>query len=144
MKSLVFILVCICILACNTTNNDSSKSNKNYVYKDLTVNFVRDTRVTTFIRDGKPISGTVTRKMRNGMKNVWNVEKGLAVKQTMYYPNGQMERMLEMKNGVEHGIFVMYFSDGTKYVEQFYNNGEPTGVWHRWNKDGYLVETIEY
>lgn len=144
MKSLVYVLVGVCILACNALNNDTAKSNKNYAYKDLTVNFVRDTRVTTFIRDGKPISGTVTREMRNGMKNVWNVEKGLAVKQTRYYPDGQMERMLELKNGVEHGTFVLFFSDGTKHIEQFYDEGEPTGIWHRWNREGDLVETIEY
>ena len=62
----------------------------------------------------------------------------------MYYPNGQMERMLEMKNGVEHGTFVMFYSDGKKYVEQFYENGTPTGTWHRWSSDGNLVETIEH
>lgn len=144
MKLLVFFLLSVWLFACNLKNDTQKEHYKDYEYNDLTVNFVRNTRVTTFVRDGKPISGTVTREMRNGMKNVWDVEKGLAVKQTMYYPNGQMECLLELKNGVEHGIFVMYFSDGKKYVEQFYDEGEPIGTWHRWNKEGELVETIEH
>ena len=49
-----------------------------------------------------------------------------------------------MKNGVEDGTFVMFFSNGEKYVEQFYEEGNPVGTWHRWNKEGELVETIEH
>jgi antitoxin component YwqK of YwqJK toxin-antitoxin module len=65
-------------------------------------------------------------------------------KQTVYYKNSTVERILEMKNGKEHVMFVMFYSDGEKYVEQFYENGNPIGTWYRWDKNGDLVETIEY
>jgi antitoxin component YwqK of YwqJK toxin-antitoxin module len=144
MKGPVFLVVIVFVLSCNSDKSNPSAHPKKYSYSELTVSFVSDTRVTTFIKEGKPISGTVTKKLKNGGKNIWAVENGLAVKQTIYYPNGQLERMLEMKNGVEHGTFVMFFSDGIKYVEQFYEEGEPVGIWHRWNKEGELVETVEY
>jgi len=144
MKSLIFIMLSFVVLSCNPNKDNRSAKQKEYIFSDLTVNFVRDTRVTTFIKNGKPISGLVIQKLKNGGEFTWEVEKGLATKQTMYYPSGQMERMLEMKNGVEHGTFVMYFSDGQKYVEQFYEEGEPVGIWHRWNNKGELMETIEH
>jgi len=142
MKYLVFIALSFSLFCCNPDNNRAKQ--KEYAFRDVTANFVRDTRVTTFIKNGKPISGIVTRERRNGGKITWEVENGLATKQTMYYPNGQMERMLEMKNGLEHGSFVIFFSDGTKHVEQFYNEGEAVGIWHRWNSKGDVVETIEH
>ncbi len=144
MKSLILLVLSFLLLCCNPENNNRPAKQKEYSFRDVTANFVRDTRVTTFIKNGKPISGIVTRKRRNGGIITWEVEKGLATKQTMYYPNGQMERMLEMKNGVEHGTFVIFFSDGTKHLEQFYDEGEPIGTWHRWNKKGEMVDSIGY
>jgi antitoxin component YwqK of YwqJK toxin-antitoxin module len=144
MKILIFLVFCFAIVSCNPDKNGHIDKQKKYAFNDVTVNFVRNTRVTTFIKNGKPISGIVTQNLKNGGKNTWNVEKGLVFKQTMYYPNGQMERMLEMKNGIEHGTFIMFYSDGTKYIEQFYEEGEPSGIWRRWNNKGELMETIEH
>jgi len=143
MKSLVFLLLSFVLFCCNPDNNQSAKQ-KEYAFRDVTANFVKNTRVTTFIQNGKPISGIVTRKRRNGGKITWEVEKGLATKQTMYYSNGNMERMLEMKNGVEHGTFVIFFSDGEKHLEQFYDEGKPVGTWRRWNNQGELMDSIKY
>ena len=144
MKSFILLILSFVIISCNSNRNSQYGEENEYSYNELTVNFIRHTRVTTFIKDGKPISGTVIQKFKNGRKNIWDVENGLATKQTRYYPNGQIERMLEMKNGMEHGTFVMFFTDGQKHLEQFYEEGEPVGTWHRWNKDGELIETIEY
>lgn len=144
MKSLFFLVLSFLIISCNPNNNGKLFNEKEYTFNELNVNFVRGTRVTTFIKEGKPISGIVVQNLRNGGKNIWDVENGLAVKQTMYYPNGQMRRMLEMKNGVENGSFFMFYSDGKKHIEQFFDEGEPVGAWHRWNREGELVETIEH
>lgn len=143
MRSLFILIICFLIISCISNNNGLLNQERKYRFNELTVNFVKDTRVTTFIKKGKPISGIVIQKLDNGGKNIWNVENGLATKQTEYYPNGQMMRMLEMKNGVENGTFIMFFSTGKKHIEQFYEEGEKVGTWHRWNKDE-LVETIEY
>ena len=89
MKSLIFLFLSFLIISCNSDNNGRLTNKKEYSFNELTVNFIRGTRVTTFIKEGKPISGTVTQNLRNGGKNIWDVENGLAVKQTRYYPNGQ-------------------------------------------------------
>jgi antitoxin component YwqK of YwqJK toxin-antitoxin module len=142
----LFIVLFLGILfcSCNLVEGDKTDKETTWKYNDLTVTFVKQTRVTTFIKDGKPIDGIVVQKLKNGGKNTWMVEKGLATKQTLFYPNGNIERSLEMKNGVEHGHFLMYFQDGSKYVEQYYNEGEAIGTWYRWNKKGELLESIEH
>jgi antitoxin component YwqK of YwqJK toxin-antitoxin module len=144
MKSFILLILSFVIISCNSNRNSQYAGEDEYSYNDLTVNFIRHTRVITFIKEGKPISGTVVQELKNGRKNIWYVENGLATKQTRYYPNGQIERMLEMKNGMEHGTFVMFFTDGQKHLEQFYEEGEPVGTWHRWNKEGELIETMEH
>ena len=144
MKFIIFIFLSYLIISCNSNKNTLFTQQQEYKYDNVTAAFVRNTRVTTFLKNGKPISGIVIQELRNGGKNVWEVEKGLATKQTVFYPNGQMRRMLEMQFGVEHGTFVIFFSDGQKFIERFYVDGEPTGTWHKWNRDGELVETIEY
>ena len=138
------LFLCILFTACNWNSGDKTENRTTWKYNDLTVTFVKQTRVTTFIKDGKPIDGIVIQKLKNGSKNTWEVENGLATKQTLFYPNGNIERSLEMKNGVEHGHFIMYFQNGSKYMEQHYNQGKPVGTWNRWNKKGELLETIEH
>ncbi len=144
MKFIAGFILFFIIFSCIKNNGNLLKRQKEYSYNDVTVNYIQNSTATTFIINGAPVSGTVVQLFRNGRKNIWDVENGLAVKQTMYYENGQMRRMLEMKNGEEHGMFVMYYSDGKKRVEQFYNQGEPVGIWHQWNRNGDLVETIEH
>ena len=144
MKFFIQVTFSFLIYSCMNSDGGGIFKQKEYVYDDLTVNYIENSTATTFVKNGEPISGTVVQVLRNGRKNVWTVEKGLAVKQIMYYSNGQVRRTLEMKNGVEHGTFEMYYSDGKKRVEQFYNEGEPVGIWHQWNQDGELVETIEH
>jgi antitoxin component YwqK of YwqJK toxin-antitoxin module len=144
MKTFAFLIISFFIVCCSSGNNGSQAKHKEYSYNELTVNLVRNTRVATFILEDKPISGTVTQDLNNGGKNIWEVEKGLAIKQTMYYPDGQIRRVLEMKNGVEHGSFLLFFPDGQKSQEQFYEDGKPIGIWNRWNAEGELVETIEH
>lgn len=144
MKFIIQVALFYLIFSCINNNGESLLKEKEYSYNDLTVTFIQNSTATIFVKDGKPVTGIVTQELRNGRKNVWNVENGLAVKQIMYYSDGQIRRMLEMKNGVEHGAFVMYFSDGQKRVEQFYDEGEPVGTWHQWNSDGELIETIEH
>ena len=119
MKTLVFFLLGCFIISCNLEDSRLVHK-KEYSFNELTVNFIRGTRATTFIKNGKPISGIVVQNLRRGGKNIWEVQNGLAIKQTRYYSNGE------------------------KFVEQFYENGEPVGTWHRWNRDGELVETTRH
>lgn len=144
MKFLISFILFFIIYSCIKNNGNLLNTQTEYSYNDVTIAYIQDSPATTFVKNGKPVSGTVVQFMRNGWKNVWDVENGLAVKHTTYYSDGQIRRMLEMKNGEEHGAFLMYFSDGQMRVEQFYDEGEPIGTWHEWNRDGELVETIEH
>ncbi len=100
-------------------------------------------RIPIFYLGEKPYTGVVRQSWPdNKVEYFFNVKNGKAFLQNVYYENGQTERRLEMKDGLEHGTFRMYFPDGKPYVEQFYDEGKPVGTWHRWDADGKLVETI--
>lgn len=144
MKIIIHFALFFLIFSCVRNQGEKFINSNKYEYVDLTVTHVQNTQVVTFIKNGEPISGTVVQELQNGRKNVWEVEKGLAVKHTMYYSNGQVRRTLELKNGVEHGSFVIYYSNGDKFIEQFYNEGKPAGIWSRWNSEGELIESIEH
>ncbi|WP_167619545.1 toxin-antitoxin system YwqK family antitoxin [Maribellus sediminis] len=142
MQYLGFFLFVLLFLSCNSNNQKSNETV--FDAGEIVITFNRDARITTFItKEGEAVNGKVVQHLANGGLNTWKVENGLATLQIMYYPNGQVERTLELKNGVEHGSFVMYYPDGSKYVEQHYADGEPVGTWYRWNKNGELVETKE-
>ena len=90
---------------------DRSKKSVNtdvYYSKEISVKFDSKSRIITFTKNGNPITGKVMQNMKDGYKSSWQVENGLGIKQTVYYRNGNVERILEMKNGIEHGMFVMF------------------------------------
>jgi uncharacterized protein len=60
------------------------------------------------------------------------------------YPNGQIDYEGSFKDGVEHGKWVYYYSDGTKKFEEYYKNGFEEGKHYEWAPDGRLVKTEIY
>ncbi len=143
MKKFLLVWIIPLMIACSGHKNQDERAT--YLADEIVVSYNQQGRFTTFITtEGDAITGNVVKELDNGMKNTWEVEKGLATRQVMYYPNGQVERIVEMKKGTEHGTFLMFYSDGGKYVEQHYENGQPVGTWYRWNKNGDVVETIEH
>lgn len=143
MKKLFLLLTVFLIFACSGI--DKKNDTPTFMSDEIVISYIHDARITTFInKEGDAVTGNVIQAFENGMTNTWEVQNGLATRQVMYYPNGQIERILEMKNGTEHGSFLMFYSDGGKYLEQHYENGEPVGTWYRWNKNGDIIETIEH
>lgn len=110
----------------------------------IDVYFDPESRILSFTENGQSYTGVVFDRNKDGSINIWNVEAGKATHRTMYYANGQIERELEMSEGREHGQFVMYYSNGKRYVEQYYDHGTPIKTWKRWNEGGELIETIEH
>lgn len=110
----------------------------------IEMKFDPQTKLLAFKDELGPFTGVVFERYDDGKVNLWMVTKGRATHQTMYYADGQIERDLEMENGVEHGRFVMYYPDGKIYVDQYYDHGNPVKTWTRWNEDGVLVESINY
>ncbi len=143
MNKFLLLLMLPLIFACS---GSAEKDNTPvFMADEIVMSYNREGRFTTFItNEGDAITGKVIQELDDGGKNTWEVLNGLATRQVMYYPNGQIERILEMEYGTEHGSFLMFYSDGSKYVEQHYEKGEPVGTWYRWNRDGEIVETIEH
>ena len=144
MRIISVLIIVFLFAGCFGDRTKKSVNTDVYNSKEISVQFDSKSRIITFTKNGNPITGAVMKNMKDGYKSSWQVENGLGTKQTVYYRNGNVERILEMKNGIEHGMFVMFYSNGKKYVEQSYDNGKPVGTWHRWNKEGELVETIEH
>ena len=59
-------------------------------------------------------------------------------RQLCWYPNGQLERDFNFKNGLSHGSHLMYYDDGRKYIEEIYENGQPIKLL-RWFNNGQLA-----
>ncbi len=65
------------------------------------------------------------------------------VKKT-FHEDGQVNMSQEMKDGVEHGVFVMYHKDGTIKEQGQYAQGEKVGEWKRWNEQGQQVAVANF
>jgi len=84
------------------------------------------------------------------------------------YPNGQVKIEGQYKNGTRHGLWKSFYEDGTKYSEDFFEDGkkngktatyykngklryigyfswdEPSGSWQFFNEDGTLKKAVDY
>ena len=69
---------------------------------------------------------------------VYAFEEGQMTRQLGWYPNGQLERDFNFKNGLSHGSHLMYYDDGKKYIEEIYENGQPIKLL-RWFNNGQLA-----
>ena len=45
---------------------------------------------------------------------------------------------------MQHGLSVGFYNNGTKYLENYWNDGKPEGIWREWDKNGHLWSAIEY
>jgi antitoxin component YwqK of YwqJK toxin-antitoxin module len=114
--------------------------------QNLKINFDSESRITEFEKDDLPVTAVVikTAEGKECCDIVWVVKNGLAEQQINFYSNGQIERILDMSEGVSNGAFRMYYPDGRKYVEQYYDHGKAVKTWYRWNEQGEIVEKIEH
>ena len=69
---------------------------------------------------------------------VYAFEDGQMTRQLGWYPNGQLERDFNFKNGLSHDSHLMYYEDGRKYIEEIYENGQPIKLL-RWFNNGQLA-----
>jgi|AACY02.14.fsa_nt_gi antitoxin component YwqK of YwqJK toxin-antitoxin module len=61
-----------------------------------------------------------------------------------YYPTGQLWSLGSYKNGLKEGKKEVYWPDGMKRYEGQYTNDEKTGVWHFYNKDGSILQKMDF
>lgn len=98
----------------------------------------------------------------------WKGNEKIIVKETNYYPNGEVQIEGEYKDGQKHGKWIHWYENGEKWLEENYQNGikhgesvvyyksgdieyeanyqngVPHGEWTFWNVDGDKIKTVIY
>jgi hypothetical protein len=57
-----------------------------------------------------------------------------------YYPNGTPRAETQKRRQKKHGYQRFWHENGQMKEERFYKNGQPTGVWKRWDEQGNLIQ----
>lgn len=73
----------------------------------------------------------------------WYTDDKLDGLQTKYYTSGDVYKTVEWVAGVKHGHVRVNREDGTR-LEYTNVNGEVSGLAYTWDRNGALIETIEY
>ena len=71
--------------------------------------------------------------------NLYQFEAGQMIRNQNFYLSGQISRNVPMKDGTENGMVTMHHPNGQLYVEEFYIDGKPHGIFRRWNELGLLL-----
>lgn len=72
------------------------------------------------------------------------LEDGRIVRQVGFFEDGSISRDFNFRAGKEHGKFVMYYSNGQRYIEQYFIDGALEGKIYRWDREGNLLEEAIY
>lgn len=97
-----------------------------------------------YIKDGLEFTGCAKAILKNidGFIQEYMVTEivdGYPLKSTYYFRDGSLSREFNFKDGKSHGLHIMYYENGGKYIEEFYQNGRPHGTTKRWTKEGKLA-----
>jgi antitoxin component YwqK of YwqJK toxin-antitoxin module len=95
-------------------------------------------------------------------------EKRVILKETQYYPNGQIMLTGKYREGERDGYWIYYFENGNKWSEGFYKkgendgkrltyfengrlryeawytNGKRSGLWKFFDEAGNLIKEVDY
>lgn len=55
------------------------------------------------------------------------------------HANGNVEYEVGLKDGLKHGRYISYYSDGTEKITGHFRKDEQVGTWRYYGKDGELV-----
>ncbi|MFC4221384.1 DUF3352 domain-containing protein [Flagellimonas marina] len=55
------------------------------------------------------------------------------------YANGSLRFEVDLKDGLKHGRYTEYYSDGTEKITGRFRNDEQVGMWHYYNAEGKMV-----
>lgn len=61
-----------------------------------------------------------------------------------YYPSGSPQQEITYKNCHFDGINRSWYPNGYLEYEQFFDEGEPVGIWHQWDEKGNVVSEANY
>lgn len=115
----------------------------------------------------------VAEKYADGTPKVVKYFKGKGktksmVKESFFYPDGQLRMEGEYKEGVKDGHWISFYNNGNKwsegyytkginngktitwhengqkYYEGSYDNGKRSGIWKFWDENGEFIKEINY
>ena len=55
------------------------------------------------------------------------------------YANGAVKFEVDLKDGLKHGRYTEYYSDGTEKITGRFRNDEQVGTWRYYNEEGKQV-----
>jgi len=94
---------------------------------------------------GDPLPGSDAARELGVTAAEWCEKEGK--KEGLYrerYPNGQLYRTIDFRNGKIHGLYRLFFEDGKKRMESYYEDGLRSGRTTIWHEEGGLSEVADY
>lgn len=99
-----------------------------------------DLQGNQFICDGEIASGIVRHELENGKVLEMELKNGLPNGTSkLWYPNGNLETVSEMVDGVKHGKAVGYHENGELWFRVEYKNGQLSGEATLFDTNGNIV-----
>jgi len=84
----------------------------------------------------------LTRK--NGLSYEKGATKPFTGKAIAYFPSGDIQTILEYKDGIPNGEIKSWYKKDIKQVEGFVDNGKKTGTWKLYFESGKLKKQLAY
>ncbi len=126
MNKLIFTLLTISLLACDSTQHETAEPSKSVSQiQEPTVNVVE--------------------KYPNDVIKITGQEKGgkRVGKWQSFYENGYKWSESTYKNGFREGPFTVYYRNGMLRYDGYYYNDERSGVWQFYDTLGVTIKKID-
>lgn len=146
---ITLILSLLIVLPWSSYAQQSTTPVYNQEYKDCTENYMElETMMiqkqgysSKYLKNGKPFTGCAKYAFIGSKGDlseylVADIKDGYAIKLTYYFPDGSISREFNFKDGLAHGLHIMYYRNGDIYIEEYYNEGKPHGSQKRWLENG--------
>ena len=63
---------------------------------------------------------------------------------TKYYPSGELQVKVPLKDGQKHGIYKEYYKNGKIRIKGRFKNDKRTGTWKKYDTNGKVVLKVKY
>jgi len=115
---------------------------------DLTVEeeMKGDQTYRTYFKEGKPFDGWafVLNVQTPHKFHFYQIVEGISQREVGYYGSGQIDFDFNFRNQVLEGCRLMWFEDGSVYIDQFHLSGKPDGRQLRFNEEGEVELDVLY
>ncbi|MFN3917408.1 MAG: toxin-antitoxin system YwqK family antitoxin [Flavobacteriales bacterium] len=93
--------------------------------------------------NNKKYSGLAV-EYQNSVKVIYHINHGKTTLVEGFYKNGSKERLINYKDGVLHGEYILWYPNGSIYLKQYYENGELNGKATMFNPLGEVERETNY